>query len=80
MRQAWWWRGLATSFGSGAISFRGDVTTHRHFLGTIQRAATPGLALAEVAQVDAAGKWTSAPGWRERMQLPFLLVVLRKNA
>lgn len=80
MRQSWWWRGLPSSLSSGAITFRGDVTTHRHFVKTIRRAAEPELVVAEVAHVDAAGKWSIEPlGWRSAMQEPFLFVVLRKS-
>jgi SAM-dependent methyltransferase len=80
MRQSWWWRGLPASLSSGAITFRGDVTTHRHFVRTIRRAAEPDLIVTDVAHVDAAGTWSSERlGWRAAMQEPFVFVVLRRS-
>jgi SAM-dependent methyltransferase len=81
MRQRWWWRGLPGSLSSGAITFRGDVTTHRHFLKAIRRAAEPALVVAEVAHIDAAGRWSAEPlAWRGAMREPFVFVVLRRSA
>lgn len=48
MRQSWWWRSALRSLGTGAIRMDGKVTTHRHFVGAIRRAAEPGFAMEEV--------------------------------
>jgi SAM-dependent methyltransferase len=81
MRQVWWWKGLLTSLRSGAITFRGDVTTHRHFVRTVGRAAAPRLTIAEVAHVDGERRWsTERLEWRVAMRENFVFVVLRKAA
>jgi SAM-dependent methyltransferase len=81
MRQRWWWRGLLRSLRTGAITMHGDVTTHRHFPRTVQRAAWPHLDLVELARGDEAG-------WHTRGRLqpfgtlsdPFIFMVLRRSA
>jgi SAM-dependent methyltransferase len=81
MRQRWWWRGALQSLRSGAIAFRGDVTTYRHYVRAVRRAARPHLELAEVGRSDAEGRWSSGHvGWREAMKQQFVFVVLRKNS
>jgi SAM-dependent methyltransferase len=81
MRQRWWWTGALQSLRSGTIAFHGDVTTYRHYVSTVRRAARPHLALMEVGHADAEGRWSSGRvGWREAMKQPFVFVVLRKNS
>jgi SAM-dependent methyltransferase len=80
MRQRWWWRGALQSLRSGAIEYRGDVTTYRHYLRTIRRASRPHLELSEVGRTDADGRWSSERmGWREVVRQQFVFVVLRKT-
>ncbi|MFI5257135.1 MAG: hypothetical protein ACHQRK_07735, partial [Gemmatimonadales bacterium] len=55
MRERWWWKGLARSPWTGAITAHGEVTTHRHFARTVRRLARPGLTVVELARCDATG-------------------------
>ena len=48
MRRAWWWRSVLRSAWTGAIRMEGNVTTYRHFAGTLRRAAEPDFTLEEV--------------------------------
>ncbi|WP_165917606.1 class I SAM-dependent methyltransferase [Roseateles saccharophilus] len=48
MLQAWWWRNALRSFGKGAIQMSSNVTTYRHFVGAMRRAAGPEFVLEDV--------------------------------
>jgi SAM-dependent methyltransferase len=81
VRRLWWWRGLVESLRTGAIPFRGEVTTYRHFVRTIRRMAHPYFAHVEVGHADDAGRWSSEPlRWRDAMRPQFVFLVLRKAA
>jgi hypothetical protein len=68
MKCGWWWRSVIRSFGSGAIRFAGDVTTYRHFIGAMTKAAAPAFIPAEQGST-----------WRASLDRNFLLLVLRKR-
>ena len=81
VRRLWWWRGLLESLRTGSIPYHGEVTTYRHFVGTIRRMARPHFAHVEVGHADATGRWSNEPlGWRDAMGPHFLFVALRKDA
>lgn len=72
MLQAWWWRGALRSPWTGAIQRNGKVTTHRHFMGAMRKAAEPGFALEEVR----AARTGALPG---ALESDFLFVILRRQ-
>jgi SAM-dependent methyltransferase len=73
MRRAWWWRSLMRSGWAGALRMDGEVTTWRHFVGTIRRAAAPDFV---VEDVRAPGG--QRPGF-EALDANFLFLVLRRR-
>jgi SAM-dependent methyltransferase len=81
VRQRWWWRALPRSVWTGAITVRGEVTTHRHFVRSIRRAARPYLDLVALGRHDTTGRRP-----RGRMGVPgpsgdvFINVLLRRRA
>jgi SAM-dependent methyltransferase len=79
-RRRWWWRALPRSLWTGTITARAEVTTHRHFVGTVRRMAEPQFAVADVGSIDESG-WRPQERftWRAASS-PFLFVVLRPRA
>jgi 2-polyprenyl-3-methyl-5-hydroxy-6-metoxy-1,4-benzoquinol methylase len=76
-----WLKTQLTSWWRGRVTNRGAVTTHRHYLGTIRRMASPHFALAEVGHADAEGRWsTESLDWRSTLRQQFHFVVLRRCA
>jgi SAM-dependent methyltransferase len=74
LRERWWWRAALRSLGKPAITYAGEVTTHRFFPGTLRRAGAPHLKL--VARLGLSGRdgdgsprplrgleWVRAPFW-----------------
>ena len=79
-RRPGWWRVTVQSLVTGRIAMRGDVTTYRHHAWKVRRMARRQFELAEVARVDDAGQWTTAPGnWRDATRQEFFVVVLRRH-
>jgi SAM-dependent methyltransferase len=72
MRRTWWWRGALRSLWTGAIKLVGDVTTYRHFTGTVRRAAAPAFVVTEIGAA-------SGNGWKNTVASNFLFLVLRKQ-
>lgn len=78
-----WWKLVPASLRSGAITYRGMVTTHRHYhyMRTIRRMARPHLTWEELGHIDGTGSWSAeSTGWRETLKQQFRFVVLRRGA
>jgi SAM-dependent methyltransferase len=73
MRQGWWWRSALRSAWRGAIRMEGRVTTYRHFVGSLRRAALPAFRIERVepAVGERGGRWGA-------LASNHLLVVFRK--
>jgi SAM-dependent methyltransferase len=79
LRRPGWWRLVALSMLTGRVTNRGMVTVHRYFVRAIRRMARGSFDLAEVAWMDADGRWSSAQrGWRDARGEEFYFVVLRR--
>jgi len=52
MRRGWWWRSALRSLGQGSIRMEGRVTTYRHFMGSLRRAAAPAFVIESVCAAD----------------------------
>ncbi|HEY8877919.1 MAG TPA: class I SAM-dependent methyltransferase [Roseateles sp.] len=72
MRQRWWWRSALRSVRTGSIKLQGQVTSYRHFLSTIRKAAAPHFALAEVRSAN-------GQTLLKVLDSHFLFVVLRRQ-
>lgn len=48
MRRGWWWVSVWRSGGAGPIQRDGKVTSYRHLVGAMRKAAEPGFLLEEV--------------------------------
>ena len=81
MRWRGWCKVQAMSQWSGAVTLRGEVTTHRPYLRTLRRMAKPHLALVEVGHIDERDEWSREPvGRRDVVQAQFRFVVLQRGA
>ncbi|MEO6281483.1 class I SAM-dependent methyltransferase [Roseateles sp.] len=72
MRQRWWWRSALRSIRTGSIKLQGQVTSYRHFVSTIRKAAEPHFTLTEL---HAASENTLLGA----LDSHFLFVVLRRR-
>jgi SAM-dependent methyltransferase len=72
MLQAWWWRSAWRSLGKGAIRMEGSVTTYRHFIGALRKAAEPAFAVEEVRAADGNSRLGA-------LDSNYLFVVLRRR-
>lgn len=72
MLRAWWWRSALRSAWKGAIRMEGNVTTYRHFVGAIRKAAEPDFVLEEV-------RAASGSALLGTLDSSFLFVVLRRR-
>jgi len=72
MRQAWWWRNALRSAWQGSIRMDGKVTTYRHFMRAIRRAAAPAFVLEEVSAASSGARLGA-------LDSNHLFVVLRKQ-
>lgn len=72
MLRAWWWRSALRSPWTGVIQQDGKVTSYRHFVGVIRKAAEPGFVLEEV-RAARAGALLGA------LDSSFLFVILRRR-
>lgn len=68
LRRPWWWASLLRTRGAGPIRQDGKVTSHRHFVGAIRKAAAPAFDLEEVE-----------PARGGMLHSDFLFVVLRRR-
>ncbi|PTT78581.1 hypothetical protein DBR42_23270 [Pelomonas sp. HMWF004] len=48
MRRSWWWRSAFRTLGAGPIQQNGKVTSYRHFVRAMRRAAGPEFVVEEV--------------------------------
>ena len=53
LRRAWWWRSAFRTVGAGPIQQDGKVTSYRHFVRTLRKAAAPDFVLEEVCAARA---------------------------
>jgi SAM-dependent methyltransferase len=76
MRRGWWWAALrrALAARAGALVTHGDgIDTHRHFVGSLARAARPAFRLAGRASVGALVRYSGGRGaldWDAPRTLP----------
>ena len=74
-----WQREALRSLRTGSIVHRGQVTTYRHHVWAVARAARPTLEMVEVAYPTVERGWTPGrPRPRRLLRQEFLFVVLRK--
>jgi SAM-dependent methyltransferase len=73
MRRAWWWRSALRSLGSGALRMDGDVTTWRHFIGAMRRAAEADFVVEDVRTPG------GQPPGLGALDSNFLFLVLRRR-
>lgn len=81
MRCRWWWAGALRSLGTGSIGVAGDVSTYRHFVRTVRRAAAPQFVLAD-RDVEVVGPERDhgvTRTWYNSFSTNFLMLVLRKR-
>lgn len=72
MRRAWWWRSAFRTLGAGPIQKDGKVTSYRHFVAAIRRAAEPGFVVEEVRAARANTRLGT-------LDSDFLVVTLRRR-
>jgi len=71
MQHSWWWRSAMRTAWRGAIRVEGKVTTYRHFMRTLRRAAAPDFAVEQVCAARAGARMFDSN---------HLFVVLRKTS
>lgn len=69
---AWWWRSALRSIGKGPIQLEGKVTSYRHFVSAIRKAAEPDFAVVEVRAATGGALFGA-------LDSTFLFVVLRRR-
>ena len=76
-----WLRTQAMWAWRGAVTLRGEVTTHRLYLHTLRRRVRPVLELVEVGHLDERGDWSAESiSWRQLLSEEFRFVTLRRIA